>query len=319
LAERYNVKEAGVVLGGAAAVTSRIGVGTGAVAAGARLPVVTAALGASMHAAYGPRFILGMGRGQRQLYRGLGFLGGGEVSYAQLLDCARIIRRLWSGETIDYDGPVGRFEGLRLTDIPDTHPQIWFAHLGGPMACKVAADPVFDGVLLQDLLNFSATANAVRQMREECERIGRDPASLRICQCVITAPELDEIETRELAHARAVASLEYQGVGEMLSRLNGWDPEVMQSLRAHPKVAAGGMAADMNLHRSQMLDLTSLLPDSWMREAAAFGSVKECVTTLQAFRDAGADEIAVYGSTPPQNAGLIEAWRIHSQRPVGPS
>jgi 5,10-methylenetetrahydromethanopterin reductase len=34
---------------------------------------------------------------------------------------------------------------------------------------------------------------------------------------------------------------------------------------------------------------------------------------LQRFRDAGADEIATYDSTPGQNAGLIEAWRARDR------
>jgi hypothetical protein len=34
---------------------------------------------------------------------------------------------------------------------------------------------------------------------------------------------------------------------------------------------------------------------------------------MQAYRDAGADEISTYGSTPAENAGLIRAWREHSR------
>jgi 5,10-methylenetetrahydromethanopterin reductase len=45
-----------------------------------------------------------------------------------------------------------------------------------------------------------------------------------------------------------------------------------------------------------------------MSESCALGSVDQCVTTLQRFRDAGADEIATYGSTPAQNADLATAW-----------
>jgi hypothetical protein len=37
--------------------------------------------------------------------------------------------------------------------------------------------------------------------------------------------------------------------------------------------------------------------------------VDECVTSLRRFRDAGADEVATFGSTPMQNAALIAAWR----------
>jgi hypothetical protein len=37
------------------------------------------------------------------------------------------------------------------------------------------------------------------------------------------------------------------------------------------------------------------------------------VRTLQDFRDAGADEVTTYGSTPAQNAELIAAWRTRPQ------
>jgi 5,10-methylenetetrahydromethanopterin reductase len=46
-----------------------------------------------------------------------------------------------------------------------------------------------------------------------------------------------------------------------------------------------------------------------MQQTSALGSVQHCVAKLQQFRDAGADEIATYGSTPGQNAELIGAWR----------
>jgi len=46
-----------------------------------------------------------------------------------------------------------------------------------------------------------------------------------------------------------------------------------------------------------------------MLETCAYGTPTECVEQLQSFRDAGADEIATYGSTPAQNAELIAVWR----------
>jgi hypothetical protein len=53
-----------------------------------------------------------------------------------------------------------------------------------------------------------------------------------------------------------------------------------------------------------------------MRECCAIGSVSACAQTLQSFRDAGADEIVLYASTPEENAGLIAAWRQRTQAPV---
>ena len=45
-----------------------------------------------------------------------------------------------------------------------------------------------------------------------------------------------------------------------------------------------------------------------MTESCALGSVPDCVASLRRFRDAGADEIITYGSTPRQNATLARAW-----------
>jgi 5,10-methylenetetrahydromethanopterin reductase len=46
-----------------------------------------------------------------------------------------------------------------------------------------------------------------------------------------------------------------------------------------------------------------------MLDSCAFGTAAECAVNLQRFADAGADEIATYGSTPQQNAGLLAAWK----------
>jgi hypothetical protein len=46
-----------------------------------------------------------------------------------------------------------------------------------------------------------------------------------------------------------------------------------------------------------------------MEDCCAFGTVDECVKSLSRFIDAGADEIATYGSTPAQNGRLVGAWR----------
>jgi alkanesulfonate monooxygenase SsuD/methylene tetrahydromethanopterin reductase-like flavin-dependent oxidoreductase (luciferase family) len=65
LSERYNLKEAGVLLGGVGARTTRLGLATGVVALRTRHPLMMVAMGATLHAAFGPRFVLGIGRSTR--------------------------------------------------------------------------------------------------------------------------------------------------------------------------------------------------------------------------------------------------------------
>jgi hypothetical protein len=54
-----------------------------------------------------------------------------------------------------------------------------------------------------------------------------------------------------------------------------------------------------------------------MADTCALGSVDDCVRSLQRFRDAGADEVATYGSTPRQNERLAGAWAARATAKAG--
>jgi probable F420-dependent oxidoreductase len=305
ISERFNLKEAAVILGAVGGRTSRIGLATGLVSPGRRHLSHMAALGATMHACFGPRLVLGLGRGIPSFVESEGLRS---FSYDALRDYVQLLRRLWRGETIDYHGPAGRYEGLRLGDIYEgPAPEVWYGMYGGPQAAEVAAS-VFDGVLLPPPFTPQATRQAVQRLRTACERADRDPASLRVCQCVITAPELSDAETRALAHARAVTYLEVPVAAESVVRANGWDMSIVEALRRHRQFAGQSGTADSEYHRVQLMEPARRIPDEWMQESCALGSLEQCVSQLARFRAAGADEIATYGSTPAQNARLLAAW-----------
>jgi probable F420-dependent oxidoreductase len=308
LSERYDLKEAGALLGGMAALTTRLGIATSALLPASRPPILTAALGATLHSAYGPRFVLGLGRGTAAYLQAAGIR---PIGYDGLIDYARIVKRLWRGETVDYEGPAGTWAGLEMADLDDVAlPEIWSVVLGGPKACAAAADPVFDGVFLAPFLTPDAVHTIVNRLREHCLRLDREPATLRICQPIVTAPELDGDETRALLHARMVTYLQEPNIGEMYATLNGWNTQPILDVRNHEQFQVmRGASADHRFHRVELLEPAKLVPDSWMYETSAVGSIAECVKTLAAFRAAGADELATYGSTPGQNAALIRAWR----------
>lgn len=307
LSERWNLKEASVLLSAVGALTTRIELGTGLITPASRHPLHAAAFGSTMQAAHGPRFVMGLGRGDNGVFKGSGLRA---ASFDGLTDYVDILRRLWKGEAVSYDGPAGTYERLALGDLHEgPAPKLWFGTFGLPKAAKAAAK-AFDGVLLIPNMTPQATQEAVTRIRRECEKIDRDPASIRIAQCVITAPDLDDTETRQLAHARAVTYLQAPGYGEALVRLNHWDPAVLQKLAEHAQLSGDEAIADARFHRSELLEPARLVPDQWMTESCALGSVADCVEQLQRYRDVGADEIVTYGSTPGQNAGLLQAWKM---------
>jgi probable F420-dependent oxidoreductase len=310
VSERLNLKEAGVFLAGIAAKTSRLEVGTAMATPGYHHPLHAAALGATMHACFGPRFILGVGRGSATWLTGTGML---EASYPGIIDYVDIVRRLWRGETVTYDGPAGKYVGLDMHDVYEgPAPQVWLGCFGHRKAAAAAA-AAFDSVFLHPMYTPEATHGAVTRIRQACERIGRDPASLRIIQPIVTAPDLDDYETRALCHARAVTYFQIPGYGEALVKANGWDPAVIDKIRGHGQIGGSSVIADFRYHRTQLMEVAKLVPDEYMEASCGIGSVDQCLKVAKALREAGADEIATYGSTPRQNAALVAAWRKSKQ------
>jgi len=268
---------------------------------------MVAALGATMQSCFGPRFVLGLGRGEAGAFRGMGIE---MAKFKSMVDSARITRRLWSGESVAYDGQLGTFDALQPHEkYHGPQPPIWIAGFCHDKGAAVAAE-AFDGVILPPMITPEATAAAVRRIRLACERIDRDPKSIRVVQPVVTAPAMDEFEARSISTGRLVTYLQYPYYGDVLARANAWDPETVERMRRHPQLTSAPRVGDLTYHRHQMVEGPgSVLPWSWIQDCSAVGTVDECVTSLQRFIDAGADEVTTYGSTPRQNGALIEAWR----------
>lgn len=314
LAERPELKEPATILGGIAARTTRLGVATGIIAAGSRHPMLLASLGATMQAAFGPRFTLGLGRGAPS------YGHGGSLSMQGFADVCTIVKRLWAGESFSYSGPAGDLGQMGLKDVyegpaPDVLAGIFALPRG---AETVARTPAIDGILLPAGLTPAGAAKAIGHVREACEREGRDPASVRILAEVITAPELSEEETFELANARLVTYLQPPAWGQAYPKLNGWDPAVLERLRGHRQLrVVGDGVADLRFHRIDLLEPAKLVPQTWVEDACAIGGIEDCVRKLAEFREAGVDEITTYGSTPGQNARLAAAWRARTTATAG--
>jgi 5,10-methylenetetrahydromethanopterin reductase len=307
LSERFDLKDAGVQLSAMAGRTTRLEVGTGCMTPASRHPIVGAAFGATMHAVHGPRFVLGIGRG-------MDFWGMPELKMRQVTEYVTMLKRLWAGEQFVYQAPGGAPADIKLLDglgdIPA--PKVWLFTFGGPVAAQAVANPVYDGVMFYPFMTVEAVANAVNRIHAACERVGRDPKTLRICHPIVTAPELDDFSTRAYAHARCVTYLDYPRHGENMARANGWDEKVIERLRNHELL--GGERADAKFHRAQLVELSHVIPDEWIEATAALGSIEHCVSVLRKYRAVGVDEIAVYGSTPQENAGLIAAWRENADQ-----
>jgi probable F420-dependent oxidoreductase len=315
--ERYDLKESGSLMSAILASTSSIEVGSGILAVGSRHPLITAAMGATLQALHSSRFNLGVGRSQEEFLIGQSIH---EIGYAGFGDYLTILRRLWAGETVSYDGPAGSYESLKIVDLhpgdPPVEwdpPKIWVASLGGPLGCRAAAR-YGDGVLLQPCMTPEATARAVGYVKQERARLGLP--DIPVVQPFLSAPELDSDRTMEIIKARMVGYIQLEVFRNSYARGNGWDLGTMLEIAGHPMFRDMERAnVDQSFRNSELLEPARLVPDRWVEESCAVGSVSSGVELMQRFKDAGADELAFYASTPNENAPLIEAWRKHRASP----
>lgn len=310
ISERWDLKEADVILAGIGALTTRLELVTGIIVPTTRHPWMPAALGATMQSCFGPRFVLGLGRGDAGAFRGMGIP---TTKTKAMVESAQITRRLWAGESVSYSGQLGKFDALAFAETyHGPQPPIWIAGFANDQGAAAAAE-AFDGVILPPMLTPDAVAAAVQRIRTACERIDRDPSEIRIVAPVVTAPDMDDVEAMSISAGRLVTYLQYTYYGDVLATTNNWDLEIVNRMRNHEQFRDLNRAADLTFHRHEMLGPASVLPWKWITDCSAIGTVQECVDSLQRFRDAGADEVTTYGSTPRQNAALIAAWRDRPQ------
>jgi 5,10-methylenetetrahydromethanopterin reductase len=270
--------------------------------------LMTASLAATLQAAYGHRFILGLGRSSGPYLAGQGIE---EFSFKAYEDYFDILRRLFRGETVSYDGPAGRYEAISTVDpCPGKPPELWATSMGGPVATKLAAR-IADGLILPGFLTSEAVHRVAETVRAERERHDLDPDAFTLLYYMVVANDLDETYTRAIAHARFVTYVVgMPAFSRSYVRNNRWDERQMRQLLDHPQFAAMTRpTADQAFHRVDLIEASKLVPDEWIYETSAIGSVDDCVPKIREYREAGADEIGFYGSTPTENAAVIDAWR----------
>ncbi len=310
LSERFNVKDAAVLAGAAAAVSQRIGIGTAATNHNTRHPLVTATMATTLHRLSQGRYALGLGRGFDVLFD---LMGVPRVTGAQLEDVVGLYRQLWSGQSVvGHHGPAGDYPYLNQDASFDERIPILMMAIGG--RTLELAGRVADGVVLHTFLTDETLAASVATVRAAAERAGRDPSAVRIWAVLATVVDdlPEEVRVRKLVGRLATY---LQGYGAVLVRANGWDEDDLVRFRSHPLVQGYPGAFDAIGTPEELLRLREeALPAGWLA-ASATGSAAQCARRVLDQLDAGADSVILHGATPDELAPVIEAYR--AIRPQG--
>jgi 5,10-methylenetetrahydromethanopterin reductase len=309
LSERFNVKDAGVLAGAAAAVSTSIGIGTAATNHNTRHPLVTATMATTLHRLSGGRYALGLGRGFDMLFDVMGLP---RITSAQIEDAVGILRSLWHGQAVvGHEGPAGSFPYLSQDPTFDEHVPVILTAIG-PRTLELAGR-LADGVVLHTFLTDETLGRSVETIRAAAAGAGRDPASVRIWAVMATIEDSISEEARLRKLVGRLATY-LQGYGEVLVRANGWDLAALQRFRDDPLVQGYPGAFDAIGTVEELTHLRDVLPAEWLA-AAAVGSAEQCASRIQDQLDAGADSVILHGATPDELAPVVQAWR--AVRPDG--
>ena len=174
--------------------TERIRLGTGILPIFARTPTNTAMGAAGMAAVSGDRFILGLGVGHRPTVE-----AGDGVPFKQpmtrLRETIQIVRKLLSGEQVDFPGKHFKLSGASLgAAAPTAKVPIYIAALG-PQMLEMAGE-LADGVLM-NWTSVTFIPQAVAHIKRGADKAGRDMSDIDIAGYVRVAVGDD------LANARA--------------------------------------------------------------------------------------------------------------------
>lgn len=306
ISERFNVKEAATLSGAVGAVSTKLQIATAATNHHTRHPIVTAAYATTMHRLTGGRFTLGLGRGIGPMTKALGLR---PVTTAQLEDFAGLMRRLWHGETIlGHDGPAGSYPYLRLDSAFDEDIPLGITAFG-PNTLRLAGR-AFDQVVLHTFFDDETLQRCIRTVKEEAERVGRDPSTVKVWSCLATIGDhLPEPVRLKKTVGRMATYL--QAYGDLMVSTNHWDPAPLAAFRADPFVAGYQGAIDQTATTAELEHVATLIPAEWLRTAAT-GSPEQCIAVVQSQFDLGADGVILHGASPADLEPIVTAWAAHT-------
>lgn len=171
------------VLGGIAAATARLRVGTGVTCPTVRIhPAIIAQAAATTAVMFDGRFFLGVGSGEQLNEHVLGdHWPPTDVRLEMLEEAVDVIRKLWAGDEITHYGPHYTVENARLWNLPEEAPPVYVSAFG-PKAVHVAAR-IGDGYV-----GTTPSADLVTMFREQA---GVDAPAIAGAKCC-WAPTEDE-------------------------------------------------------------------------------------------------------------------------------
>ncbi|MCV7356620.1 glucose-6-phosphate dehydrogenase (coenzyme-F420) [Mycolicibacterium fluoranthenivorans] len=165
-------------------------------------PAVIAQAFATMGCLYPDRIFLGVGTGEALNEIATGYEGEWpefKERYARLRESVRLMRELWLGDRVDFDGEFYKTKGASIYDVPEGGIPIYIA-AGGPQVAKYAGRAGDGFICTSGKGEELYKDKLIPAMREGAEAAGKNPDDIdRMIEIKIsydTDPELALENTR---------------------------------------------------------------------------------------------------------------------------
>jgi F420-dependent oxidoreductase-like protein len=187
-----DILESWTTMTACATLTRRVRVSANVLCNSFRSPALLAKMGATLDVISGGRFELAMGAGWHEPeYHAYGFdFPSPGVRIAQLAEAVRLIKRLWTGEAVDFEGRHYRVRGGRCLPRPvqSPRPPIVIGGAGEKRMLRLVAEEA--DIWNASAGNYAQLDHKIAVLHEHCRAVGRDPASLELSlqDLVVIAP-----------------------------------------------------------------------------------------------------------------------------------
>jgi alkanesulfonate monooxygenase SsuD/methylene tetrahydromethanopterin reductase-like flavin-dependent oxidoreductase (luciferase family) len=162
--------------------------------------------------------------------------------------------------------------------------------------------------VLHTFFSDEALANSVAAVRRGAEKAGRDPDSLRIWSVLATVSDEVDDEAVRLKKLQGRLGSYLQGYGDLLVKVNGWDPAVLERFRSDEVISGISGGIDAKATTDELRHLATIIPDEWVA-ASATGTPAQCARKVVEQFDLGATDVILHGATPAELAPVLDAYR----------
>ncbi|WP_055493730.1 TIGR03842 family LLM class F420-dependent oxidoreductase [Streptomyces sp. TP-A0356] len=276
--------------------TQKLTVGPMVTNPGTRTWEVTASTFATLNDMFGNRTVCGIGRGDSAMR----VAGRKPNTLARISEAMKVIRALARGEEADLGGTVVRIPWIK----PGAELPVWMAAYG-PKALKMTGEEA-DGFILQ-LADLYLTEYMVKAVKDAAVAAGRDPGDVTIC---VAAPAYvtEDDSPQALAHAREqcrwFGGMVGNHVADLVAKYGEHSSAVPDELTDYIKARQG---YDYAHHGRSGNPDTQFVPDEIVDRFCLIGPVERHIEKLNALRELGVDQFAVYDMHDAQEA-VIDAY-----------